>query len=119
MSIFTKVGSKNCIGLHELRAVPTVKGKVLNTDSFSGNGATNLHDDNDAIAIVMMIEKVGDVSTLKEYEQASIMAHLHDYHSDARKEEEGKCPVSCFNKLFSQKSKEITNNLIFLSSFRF
>jgi len=81
--------------LHDLRAVPTVKGKALNSDAFSGPGAGNLHDDNDAIAIVMMIEKVSDVTNLKEFEQASIMAQLHNYHSDARRGEE--IPEFCKN----------------------
>ena len=110
MHVWTKVGDSVSMGLHEMKALPRVKGEALRGKSFVfPEGGTSLFDE--GVVLVMLIEKVGDVNTKEEFETASIQAQLHQYHADARKEDEIPpfCKDCCRKGLMDLNMKQPVN----------
>ena len=95
MQVWSRVGGKSSLGLHETKSIPTVKGDALRNSSNFAFPPGGMVVPDSCVVLAMMIEKAGDVSTEAEYETAKIACNLHDYHAQARKEDE--IPEFCKN----------------------
>jgi hypothetical protein len=88
LNVWSRVGSKASLGLHEIKAIPRVPGAALKTNDFVYPAGGMAVPSGDCVAIALLVEKMSDVSTIAEFETASIACQLHDYHSKSRPDEE-------------------------------
>ncbi|GMI03851.1 hypothetical protein TrLO_g11401 [Triparma laevis f. longispina] len=95
MAVWSGVGCKRAMGLHEMKALPTVTKEALEGGIFVQEVELEAELPKVAYCVCVMIEKVGDVGTLDEFEQSSIQSHLHTYHADSVPKEE--VPQFCKN----------------------
>ncbi|GMH96707.1 hypothetical protein TrVE_jg57 [Triparma verrucosa] len=95
MAVWSGVGMKCAMGLHEMKSLPTVTKEALEGEVFVQEATAGAEIPKITYTICVMIEKVKDVKTKDEYEQSSIQSKLHMYHADSVKSEE--IPDFCKN----------------------
>ena len=92
MSVWSSVGSNQCLGVNMVKDSLTIPGSALDSASFS-LAPGFLVENKPMVAIAVLIEKVSEVTTLEQFETAVIQSRLHSFHSDSVPSE--KIPPFC------------------------